>query len=287
MSGCASRRSSVREKNTWHGKKENGPKAASVASKTRNICGELARGRTPLRVKRERLTPEVKQIRSVPQVLERRRRKVRGRMGVTPEAKTPEFELQEAGHIRRGTLLTHEGDERDEIDVLRVFSIRGDNVTVRSVLTGLESRWTRARVRTQALKLAASRRKRRVRLCRANKAAKERAALVALGQDTTRDARVQRLRALQVIGGAGRTLVERVETLSGNRDEVDAIAKEFILPGARPWRFSSAAPEMLHAEALVAHGTSVSTWRKLRVPWSRARAYIKSRMELDDLVWRR
>ena len=141
-------------------------------------------------------------------------------------------------------------------------SIRGDNVIVRPVLTGLESRWTRAQVRTQALKLAAARRKRRVRLCSANMAAKERAALVALGQDTTRGARVERLRALQVIGGAGRTLVERVEKLSGKRDEADAIAKEFILPGARPWRFSSAAPRCcrrkrwLRTARLFQHGVS-------------------------------
>jgi hypothetical protein len=79
--------------------------------------------------------------------------------------------------------------------------------------------------------------------------------------------------------------VERVEALSGKRAEADAIAKEFILPGARPWRFSSAAPEMMQVEALVAQGTGVSTWRKLRAPWRRAKAYIQSRMELDLRVF--
>ena len=75
----------------------------------------------PPRVKRERLIPEVKQERSAPQVRERRRQKSRGRAGVTPKAKLPEFELQESGSIRRGALLTREGDKRDEIDVLRII----------------------------------------------------------------------------------------------------------------------------------------------------------------------
>jgi hypothetical protein len=153
---------------------------------------------------------------------------------------TPEFELQKGARIRKGTFLAREGDECDEIDVLRVISIRGGSMIVKSALTGLESQWTRARVRRQALKLASLRRNRRAHLDRANKAAKERAKLVSLGKDGTRGARVQRLRALQVIGGAGRALVERVEALSGKRDEADTIAKEFILPGAKPWRFSSA-----------------------------------------------
>ena len=69
----------------------------------------------------------MKRERSFPQVRERRRQKVRGRAGVTSEAKPLEFELQESGCILRGTLFTHERDERDEIDVLRVFSQRGKN----------------------------------------------------------------------------------------------------------------------------------------------------------------
>ncbi len=42
---------------------------------------------------------------------------------------------------------------------------------------------------------------------------------------------------------------------------------------------------MMLAEALVAHGTSVSTWRKLRAPWRRTKAFIRSRMEIDLLVF--
>ena len=57
---------------------------------------------------------------------------MRGIAEDTQEAQTPEFELQEVGRIRRGILLTREGDERDEIDVLRVVSTRGDNVIVKS-----------------------------------------------------------------------------------------------------------------------------------------------------------
>ena len=66
-----------------------------------------------------------------------------------------------------------------------------------------------------------------------------------LGKNATRGARVKRLRALRVIGGEGRALVNRVAALSGKKAEADAIAREFVLPGARPWRFSSAAPEMM------------------------------------------
>jgi hypothetical protein len=109
--------------------------------------------------------------------------------------------------------------------------------------------------------------------------------LVKLGEDTTRGARVQRLRALQVIGGEGRALVERVEALSGKKDEADAIAMECILPGARPWHFSSAGPEMMQAAALVVHGTSILTWRKLKAPWRKVWAYIMSRMDMDVLFF--
>ena len=140
-------------------------------------------------------------------------------------------------------------------------------------------------MRTQAAKLAQFRRLRRGRLSRTAPAAAEREALTKLGSDTTRGARVQRLRALQVIGGGSRALVEQVQGESGLRDEAGAIAELFVLPGARPWEHSSAAPEMRQADRLMALGTAVSTWRKLKAPRLKARGYIVSRMHRDSLTF--
>ena len=158
-----------------------------------------------------------------------------------------------------GLLLTREGDEKTELDILTVTDIRRRDIQITSRLTGESEIWTRARVRTQAAKLAQFRRLQRGRLSRTTPAAAECEALPKLGSNTARGVRVQQLRALQVIGGGSRALVEQVQRESGLRDEAAAIAELFVLPGARPWEHSSAAPEMRQAERLVALGTAIST----------------------------
>jgi hypothetical protein len=179
--------------------------------------------------------------------------------GALEHIPTVDIELQERGKICLGLFLTREGDEKTELDILVVTDIRRRDIQLTSRLTGESEVWARTQVRTQARKLAQCRRLRRGRLSRTAPAAVERESLTKLGSDTSRGARVQRLRALQVIGGGSRALVERVQGESGLRDEAAAIAELFILPGARPWEHSSAVPEMRQAERLVALGTAIST----------------------------
>lgn len=211
-------------------KKECRPGVTLTLARTWTSRGERSgvQDSVPPRTKREKPVPDVKRESHVPEGHGRRRRKSHGTSRGAQDRKTPEIELQKTGPVCVGIALTCEGDARDETDLLHVRSVRDDGVGIKSGLTGLEFRWPRARVGIQALKLKSLRLKRHVRLSRAEVAATQRSALAKLGECTTRCARVQRLRALQVIGGEGRALINRVEALSGKKAEADAIAREFI-----------------------------------------------------------
>ena len=99
---------------------------------------------------------------------------------------TLDFQLQERCKIRLGLFLTHEGDEKTDLDILAVTDIRRHDIQLTSRLTGESEIWTRTQVRTQAAKLAQFRCLRRGRLSRMAPAPAERESLTKLGSDTLR-----------------------------------------------------------------------------------------------------
>ena len=66
--------------------------------------------------------------------------------------------------------------------------------------------------------------------------------------------------------------------------ETCEIAKKFVLPGARPWAGSAAAPLLAKVGNLLHKYRAHGTWTRLAGPWRKARYVIEALMAADGLV---